>query len=410
MSEIKVKVSKHGKRKYLIMFYDDPVTGKREQRSTKKTTRREAEREAAKWEAELRAGKYSKDQRITWQQFRQRYEDEKLTAVSEHAMHVTATALNHFERLVNPLYLRAVSSAVVSRFQADLRKEGKPDTTIACYLRHLKATLRWAAAQGLLPEAPRFNMPGIGKGRRMMRGRPITTEEFERMLAAVPKVRPLDSAAWVHYLTGLWLSGLRLEESTIVSWDSDAPFSVDLSGRRPMFRIYAEAQKARRDELLPMTPDFAAFILSTPIDQRHGELFKLIGLSTGRQLQCEAVGIIVSAIGETAGVVANGETGKHATAHDLRRSFASRWASKVRPAALQRLMRHADIQTTMRYYVALDADDIADELWEKHAEVGTSVGTWQNPLEQIAIGQAAESVVSDCEKVSSSEITLTELG
>ena len=27
------------------------------------------------------------------------------------------------------------------------------------------------------------------------------------------------------------------------------------------------------------------------------------------------------------------------------------------------------------YYVALDADDIADELWAKHPVVGTSVGT-----------------------------------
>lgn len=30
---------------------------------------------------------------------------------------------------------------------------------------------------------------------------------------------------------------------------------------------------------------------------------------------------------------------------------------------LQRLMRHAHIQTTMQYYVDLDVDDIADEVW-----------------------------------------------
>jgi integrase len=33
------------------------------------------------------------------------------------------------------------------------------------------------------------------------------------------------------------------------------------------------------------------------------------------------------------------------------------------PAVVQRLMRHASINTTMTYYVALDADEVADELW-----------------------------------------------
>jgi len=34
------------------------------------------------------------------------------------------------------------------------------------------------------------------------------------------------------------------------------------------------------------------------------------------------------------------------------------------PAILRRLMRHADIQTTMSYYVDLDAAEIADTLWQ----------------------------------------------
>ncbi len=35
------------------------------------------------------------------------------------------------------------------------------------------------------------------------------------------------------------------------------------------------------------------------------------------------------------------------------------------PAILKRLMRHASIDTTMSYYVALDSADVADELWAK---------------------------------------------
>ena len=51
---------------------------------------------------------------------------------------------------------------------------------------------------------------------------------------------------WVHYLRGLWLSGLRLEESHVVSWDEDEPFAIDLTGRHPAIRIYARARSLER--------------------------------------------------------------------------------------------------------------------------------------------------------------------
>ena len=55
-----------------------------------------------------------------------------------------------------------------------------------------------------------------------------------------------------------------------------------------------------------------------------------------------------------------------ATAHNLRRSFCSRWARKVMPATLQRLARHSNIVTTMGYYVSLTADEMASDLWTAH--------------------------------------------
>jgi hypothetical protein len=64
-------------------------------------------------------------------------------------------------------------------------------------------------------------------------------------------------------------------------------------------------------------------------------------------------------------VVTNKADGKFASAHDLRRAFGTRWAKRVMPAILQRLMRHSAIQTTMSYYVDLDAAEVADELWAK---------------------------------------------
>jgi integrase len=209
----------------------------------------------------------------------------------------------------------------------------------------------------------------------MLGGRPITAEEFERMLPAVPKARKKDPDVWTRYLTGLWLSGLRLEESTVLSWDLESPFAVDLSGRHPRFRIYAEAEKGNRDRLLPMTPDFAEWLLPTPEVERDGRVFKLNGVKTGTPITPKRVSRIITKIGKKAGVVVNKAEGKFASAHDLRRTFGTRWARKVMPAVLRQLMRHSSIETTMAYYVDLDADAVADELWAGHEPTRGPEGT-----------------------------------
>jgi integrase len=190
-------------------------------------------------------------------------------------------------------------------------------------LKVIKAALRWAEHQGMMGRAPWFDMPKVAKGQTMMKGRPITGEEFDRFLAAVPTERPNDAPAWQTFLNGLWLSGLRLGEACALSWDEEAPFAVDLSGKRPVFRILAGAQKARRDELLPMTPDFAEWLLATfPGAQRVGKVFKLPN-AEGEPFKPHTVGMIISDIGEAAGVVVNKTDGKFASAHDLRRAFSS---------------------------------------------------------------------------------------
>jgi len=75
------------------------------------------------------------------------------------------------------------------------------------------------------------------------------------------------------------------------------------------------------------------------------------------------IGRVISAIGQCAGVMVNTPKGKFASAHDLRRSFGTRWAAKVKPITLQLLMRHKHIETTLGYYVDQDADDVAEQLW-----------------------------------------------
>ena len=265
------------------------------------------------------------------------------------------------------------------------------DTTMAKHLRHLHAALAWGVSMGMLAKVPDMHGPRKVKGQTLMRGRAIAGEEFDRMREAVVKVRPLDAPAWQRLLRGLWLSGLRLSEALALSWDQEAPFQADLTGRRPSFRIFAEAQKARRDEILPMTPDFAHFLAETPETERVGRVFKLSRERGGEPIGPGKVGAMIAAIGKKAGVVVNKADGKFASAHDLRRAFGTRWAKRVMPAVLKRLMRHSSITTTMGYYVDLDAAEVADQLWKGWGQEGNNPG---NTAQETATPTAVAGVTT----------------
>ena len=384
--EITVKVNSYGPGRPLSLVYFDPVTGKKKAQSSGTSDWRDAERQAGELEKELRAGRYAAPSKVTWEQFVTRYTDEKLSSLAPSTMETAKGSLSMLKQLLDPDRLSKVTAAMLSRFASELRKPRKitkgeraitrpaaRDTTIAHHLRHIKAALRWAESVGMITKAPKVTMPHRAKGQTMSRSRAVTTEEYERILAAVPKVRPNDSAAWERFIKGLWLSGLRLSEGTALSWDEGSPFSVDLLGRRPALRIQAAAQKSGRDEVLPVTPDFAAFLLQTPEAERVGPVFPLAD-QYGMPIAPRNVGVIVSKIGRKAKVVTNKADGKFAGCHDLRRAFGTRWARRVMPAILKRLMRHSSVTTTMSYYVDLQAADVADELWAKFGDTDGNSG------------------------------------
>jgi integrase len=173
--------------------------------------------------------------------------------------------------------------------------------------------------------------------------RPITGEEFERMLEATAAVVGDDSApGWRRYLTGLWTSGLRLSESLVLSWDRQASLvPVFLEQGRPMLRGPAERDKCLTGRVQPMAPEFALLLAETPPQERTGPVFPL----SSTRPEARRVSEIISAIGKKARVVVyvnptSPEKVKYASAHDFRRAFRKRWAARITPEHLQELMGH----------------------------------------------------------------------
>ncbi len=372
---LKVYVVEFGDRRHYQMQYVDPVTGRKKTRSTgvvrtgRKKDRTEAERVAAKWEAELREGRYCAPSKITWAQFRERYEMEVLPGLAKRTDAMVGTVFNAVERILGPTKLADITAERISQFQATLRQEKKSEATIRTYLAHLRSSLNWAVEIGFLTAAPKISRPPRATANRFMKGRPITLEEFERICShAAEVVGDVPARSWTFLLYGLWWSGLRLSEALDLWWDRDDRLCIKLDGKRPMLSIPGELEKGNRDRLLPMSPEFARLLETIPATGRKGRVFKLIN-RRGKPTMPQAgrASKLISQMGRRARIIVHTHTRsgktKHASAHDLRRSFGERWSKRVMPQVLKELMCHESIETTQRYYVGQNSESTADVVW-----------------------------------------------
>jgi integrase len=367
--EIRVQVVKYRDRPNYVMRYTDPRSGKQIGRSTGQPTHREALRVAAAWEQKLRSGANATNSRIAWDAFRDRYEAEVYPSQAINTQNLNDTVFNAVERTLRPTKLADLTAERLSFFQAELRNRGLSDASLRTYLAHLRSALKWAVSINLLAAVPNITKPKRGSRTKKMKGRPVTEAEYERMRKATDKVvAPEAVDSWQRLQDGLWLSGLRLSEALQLSWDRRDRLCVVEEGDHLMLAILAEFEKGNIDRTLPIAPEFSLFLQVTPTAERTGPVFPMIdGRGAVRQFKMQTASRIISAIGKAADVVVHRDVRtarvKYASAHDLRRSFGERWSRRVMPQDLKELMRHESVETTLKYYVGVNAQLTTETLW-----------------------------------------------
>lgn len=359
-------------RRYLYMRFREPLTGRSHTRSTGCTSRREAERVAAKWEADLERTHWAPGSAVAWDVFVHQYTQLSLEHAARHTERKAFGVLMSYQNAMSPSCLTDVTTATLTAYQSILKRSGRSPATIASHMAHLKAGLRWAHSNGMLNEVPQIpSVRRLERHSRVARGRPLTVREFGRMLQAVPRVVSAGNVRpWRWYLKGLWRSGLRLSESLDLFWDRDDMLRPLLDREYPLLWIPAAREKGNRTRLLPLSPDFVQQLRRVPESDRSGPVFPIPKEKQrrgARRVSPDWVSRRISDIGKAADVVVNELTRKYASAHDLRRSFGDRWSRKLSPADLMNLMRHENIETTMKYYVGQDAERAAERLWKGHS-------------------------------------------
>ncbi|MCP4081864.1 MAG: hypothetical protein GY743_16625, partial [Planctomycetaceae bacterium] len=123
---VSVSVVKLQGKKFLYAQYRDPVTGQKRRRSTGEKTKRKAERFAAQWEAEIKAGKSAGS---TWDNFRERFSLEHCITLRESTAAGYETILDRLEAFSKPLRLESVTADFISRWRVHLVRIGVSDST-----------------------------------------------------------------------------------------------------------------------------------------------------------------------------------------------------------------------------------------------------------------------------------------
>lgn len=361
----------------LELRYRCPHTDKRVRVSSGTHDMTEAEDKRDKLQAELLLGLVVKRKRSTggpgmpWEEFRERYRELQLSTLGEKTAVHAESRLDIAERILKPRTLGSVAdSEALHELQQKLfagaeSRFDRPRSkfTVRAYMAAVLAALNWAEYMQWLPAVPKVKKVKTARLTHM-KGRPITAEEFERMLDKTAEVVGDEAGdSWKYLLRGLWESGLRLGELMDVHWTDRECIVPDWeSGALPVLAIPHEKQKNETEESIPLLPGFELLLQETPVAARTGWAFKPASLqekagreASGERLQTELVGKVIGRIGEKAGVVDQppkvDKPAKFASAHDLRRSCAERLvADGVAERDVMAVMRHADANTTRRHY------------------------------------------------------------
>jgi integrase len=337
---ITVWVQKFADRGSLVLQWIDPDTGKRKSRSAKTDDADDAEQKRGDLEYELNNGKYQEASRMSWERFRELFEAEYVTGCRLNTRRNFLATFDLFEKLCSPRSLKAISARTVSLFVAGLRKEpgraagstGMMPSTIKVRLQFLHTALSWAVTQKMIPAVPEFPVVKVP----VKAPQPVPAEAFEKLLekAADPQMKV--------YLQCGWLAGLRLTEALALEREpsEEAPF-LDLGRNRII--LPAAVVKAVMDQWVPLAPELREALEGLP---RHGRKVFRFTNHRGEVLGAGAVSQKVRALARKAGV--------RLTMKTLRKGFGCRYAGKVPAQVLQKLMRHANIKTTMDYYANID--------------------------------------------------------
>ena len=161
-------------------------------------------------------------------------------------------------------------------FSTDLISSPSLEKSADSMLGAIMAFVRYAHDHQWIDRIPPLRKLDVDE---VMRGRPITGNEFEQMLAAVPSVVGDGPAEeWRFGMKILWETGFRLADLLDFSWDDAArihPVWPRRQGQHPTL-VIPSTQKNGKNQEIPMLPGLQKLLDTVPKDRRTGFIVNLL--------------------------------------------------------------------------------------------------------------------------------------
>lgn len=387
--KIKVRFVDHKRDGPIFKWSDHGGTDHQETYHGKRTRNAIDERKAELTEQLNRTGSA-----VRWSNFEERYKRSHLRHLERRSRGKPTTMLKRMrtlfaEREMGDPFGSELTLELILSIEETMQDEGMATATIASNMASLWAALNWGADFELLPRLhrPRNRTNKKKRKAKKAKGRPLEPLEIESMFDAVwnneivdaSKVRSdgtvakrglvrshdEDACAVIRAMQAMRHLGLRLEDCHLFRWTPaiGCHFPVDLDGGMPMLSLCAE-QKSGEQQVVPLTQPAIEWLQS--LDRHKGWVCRLSGAKGEHATTCR-LGRIIANAGRAADVMVKSTGGrggkpKYASGHDLRRTFATHWLSRLTIKEVQILTRHADVQTLLNYYSDATEEALAVKL------------------------------------------------
>lgn len=354
MKTIKVRVVKTKRDGFVLKW------GSSQEKCSGKTQRaREAER--VRKEHEL-----NDDTRLeSWAEFWSSYKIDELSGMT--ASHRSKCEMMERrlvavakQQKIKHLMCNQISKKLMAAVETMMRSDTDVvEATIKSNMGTLWGIITWGQDNDRLPS---FRRPRKRRSKRAKKskskGRAITSTEFGSMLACIDGARRSheERDAFVTAAYAAKHLGMRKSELWLFSWEpiDGAHYPIRLYQEDPAI-IFSDEQKSGENSEVPITPDAANWLKSLP---RRGGLWvcRTRG-ARGMHKTPDRLGRVISEAGRRAEIVVkriirpSGKIiTKHASLHDLRRTYAVAMIDALGVSDTVKMTRHADASVLLDYY------------------------------------------------------------
>lgn len=330
-NEVRVWISSRRCREKKTTYHLRWVTNGKMRSKSVGADKKRAERERAKMLVQLERGTYRDTRRIAWADFVKDHVGKIEGA--RNAVEAKRT-LDEFGAMMCPTSPRVVTYSMVEAYITRLIKNENRPATVNKKLAYIRSAINRAIKRGYAGQNPVD--AELFKSVDDKPPRVITEDEETALLE---KAKSLYGFQWWAFVYSKLRTGGRRSEMLALPWGR-----IRLEGDEP--QVHFADTKSHRDRIVPINPDVVDVLLRLKAQtlQAGGPFIGMAG-NLSRQW-CR--------IRRQAGL-------DDITLHDCRRTYVTRLIlAGVSLPTVQKLVGHADVKTTLRYYNWVSTKDLRD--------------------------------------------------